>query len=169
MKTFKQFLKQKLQNEQMDIPPEPPAIVKPAIQPNKAIEKKDYVNQAIQKAKKLPPQQQIPFVNAVKILSFQRGVTDKDFQEFCDILFELTDNKKIKLIASSQPEQYGFGISFQWFDQERQQWITTREKDDFFDLRTLVNKLFPTPESREKSTSGLNFGNYMPSQVQPKN
>lgn len=163
MKTFKQFLKQKLQNEQMDMPPEPPAIVKPAM------EKKDYVNQAIQKAKNLPPQQQIPFVNVVKILSFQRGVPDKDFKQFCDILFELTDNKKIKLIASSEPEKYGFDISFQWFDQERQQWINTREIDDFYRLRTLVNQLFPTPESREKSTSGLNLGNYMPSQVQPKN
>lgn len=151
-----------IQNEQVDMPPEqPPAIVKTAEQPTPEAAKemdnklkRDYADRMQEKARRgfVKPH----YGKAVAYLSLQRSphVGYGEFKDLCEELYDLSAANKIKLFADEE-----LGISFKWFDGDKQEWVETRTIDDFHRLRRLLDSIF---KNKPEPIFPPNIGDYLP-------
>lgn len=168
--SFKEWFKNNcdsiIQNEQIDMPPEqPPAIVRKsehdAIKEKEYKLKRDYAEKIQEKVRQglVRPY----YGKAVTYLSLQRSpyVKYDDFKDLCEDLYDLSAMNKIKLFADEE-----LGISFKWFDNEKQQWVETRTIDDFHRLKKLLDKIF---KNKPEPIVPSNIGDYLPkSKQQPE-
>lgn len=154
MKTFKEFLEQKINEMDMQ---EPPAIVAPAKIGNEKDEiqkqKQDYFNKQMQNyrpdAKK-----------AIEFWILDRDVKLNDFINLAKRLHHLTyDINKIKLQTDIED-----GVAITWFDKEKGKFVDSFAKSDFNEFIKLLEKIIPSsPESPMQSNPmPSNIGDYLP-------
>jgi hypothetical protein len=148
MKTFTQFLEQKI-NEQMDMPPaQPPAMVAPAdnqLDKQKQLDKQEEEKYLASIRKQVeagigPKQEVYDVINYLSASS----TSLKDLKELGTRIYDLSALNKIKL------KFYGYdgGVSFEWFDKNKGEFVKTRTMntfDTFQRFKTLLDDLFPLP------------------------
>ena len=154
MKTFKEFLEQKI-NEQMDMQ-EPPAIVAPAktrneIDESLKQEKLKYFNENFKGLRKDGKE-------AIEYWVFDRDVSMKNFQSIADRIADLTRNNKCKFLV------HELGVAITWFDKEKGKFVDSFAQSELNEFIKLLEKIIPSsPESPMQSNPmPSNIGDYLP-------
>lgn len=152
MKTFKEFLEQKINEMDMQ---EPPAIVAPAktrneIDESLKQEKLKYFNENFKGLRK-------DGKKAIEYWVFDRDVSMKNFQSIADRIADLTRNNKCKFLV------HELGVAITWFDKEKGKFVDSFAKSDFNEFIKLLEKIIPSsPESPMQSNPmPSNIGDYL--------
>jgi hypothetical protein len=153
MKTFTQFLEQKI-NEQMDMPPEqPPAMVRQADNRNEKDEilkqkKLKYFNEKFQD---LRPDGK----EAIQYWVFDRDVSMENFKSIANRIEDLTRNNKCKFLTLD------IGVAIKWFDKEKEKFVTSFAQSELKEFIKLLEKIIPSSPMKSNPMPS-NIGDYLP-------
>lgn len=153
MKTFKEFLKQKINEMDMQ---EPPSMVAPEKTRNEKDEilkqkKLKYFNEKFQNAR--PDAKE-----AIQYWVFDRDVSMENFQSIANRIEDLTANNKCKFLTLD------IGVAIKWFDKEKGKFVTSFAQSELNEFIKLLEKIIPSsPESPMQSNPmPSNIGDYLP-------
>jgi len=153
MKTFKEFLEQKINEMDMQ---EPPAIVAPAktrneIDESLKQEKLKYFNENFKGLRKDGKE-------AIEYWVFDRDVSMKNFQSIAARIADLTRNNKCKFLV------HELGVAITWFDKEKGKFVDSFAQSELNEFIKLLEKIIPSsPESPMQSDPmPSNIGDYLP-------
>ena len=152
MKTFKEFLEQKINEMDMQ---EPPAIVAPAktrneIDESLKQEKLKYFNENFKGLRKDGKE-------AIEYWVFDRDVSMKNFQSIADRIADLTRNNKCKFLV------HELGVAITWFDKEKGKFVDSFAQSELNEFIKLLEKIIPSsPESPMQSNPMPSIKGYLP-------